>query len=106
VAGLSEFLDFVKSYGKDVWVCTREEIADFWTENHYPKGFGSPIEPMPSTEDSEGEDEKVENGDDGDDAGAAADVAAEESEETVAEPGVADGDTPSTAEEDEEGDEI
>ena len=30
VAGLAEFLDFVKSYGKDVWVCTREEIADFW----------------------------------------------------------------------------
>ena len=45
VAGLAEFLDFVKSYGKDVWVCTREEIADFWKEEHFPKGVGSPIKP-------------------------------------------------------------
>jgi allantoinase len=101
VAGLSEFLDFVKSYGKDVWVCTREEIADFWTENHYPKGFGSPIEPMPSNEEGKGEDEKTEEADNGDEEDTAADPTAEENEEIVA-----DGGAPTTADDDEEGDEI
>jgi hypothetical protein len=43
VAGLSEFLDFVKSYKRDIWVCTREQIADFWIENHSPRGAGSPV---------------------------------------------------------------
>lgn len=44
VAALSEFLDYAKSYGRDVWICTREEIADFWRENHYPVGAGSLVE--------------------------------------------------------------
>ena len=43
VAALVEFLDYAKSWGKDVWICTREEIADYWTENHYPMGAGSPV---------------------------------------------------------------
>ena len=43
VSGLAEFVDFAKKYGKDVWICTREEIADFWEKNHYPKGAGSPM---------------------------------------------------------------
>ena len=42
VSGLAEFIDFAKKY-KDVWICTREEIADFWHENHYPVGGGSPM---------------------------------------------------------------
>jgi peptidoglycan/xylan/chitin deacetylase (PgdA/CDA1 family) len=47
-AGLAEFMDFVKTCGKDVWVCTREEIARHWHENHYPRGGGtmSPERPM------------------------------------------------------------
>jgi hypothetical protein len=40
VAALQEFVDYAKSYGsKDVWICTREEIADYWPEHHYPKGM-------------------------------------------------------------------
>jgi len=39
VHGLSEFLDFAKSYSRrDVWFCTREQIADYWYENHFPIG--------------------------------------------------------------------
>ena len=38
VAAVAEFLDFARSYGRDVWICTREEIADFWMEHHFPKG--------------------------------------------------------------------
>lgn len=34
-AGLAEFLDYVKSK-EDVWICTREEIANHWHEHHYP----------------------------------------------------------------------
>jgi hypothetical protein len=49
VQGLAEFLDFVKSYKRDVWVCTREQIADFWIENHSPRGGGSPVK-QPSAE--------------------------------------------------------
>jgi hypothetical protein len=41
--GLAEFIDYAKKYHKDVWFCTREEIADFWYENHYPVGEGSPM---------------------------------------------------------------
>ena len=62
VAGLAEVCDFVKSYGKEVWVCTREEIADFWKEKHFPKGVGSPIKPpRPDTEDEDEEDEENNN---------------------------------------------
>jgi peptidoglycan/xylan/chitin deacetylase (PgdA/CDA1 family) len=45
VQGLSDFLDFAKSYKKEVWFCTREQIADFWRDNHYPHGAGSPLRP-------------------------------------------------------------
>ena len=37
-AAVAEFLDFARSYGRDVWICTREQIADHWMEHHYPKG--------------------------------------------------------------------
>jgi hypothetical protein len=77
VAGLADFLDFVKSYGKDVWVCTREEIADFWKENQFPRGVGSPIKPPEPTSVSGDED----NGQDD----------AAQDEEIVAEPLDADG---------------
>ena len=43
VSGIVDFLDYIKSHRKDVWVCTREQIADFWYENHYPRGGGSPM---------------------------------------------------------------
>lgn len=55
VAGIAEFLDFAKSYKKEVWICTREQIADFWTENHYPRGAGSPVKTSMTTEDGEAE---------------------------------------------------
>lgn len=45
VAAIQDFLDFAKSYGRDVWICTREEIANHWYEHHLPRGIGSPIEP-------------------------------------------------------------
>lgn len=45
VAAMAEFLDYVKSFGSSVWICTREQVADFWAENHYPKGAGSPVKP-------------------------------------------------------------
>lgn len=50
VAALAEFLDFVKSYGREVWICTREEMADFWYENHSPKGAGSLVQTMGSSD--------------------------------------------------------
>ena len=43
VSGIVDFLDYIKSHRKDVWVCTREQIADYWYENHYPRGGGSPM---------------------------------------------------------------
>lgn len=54
VSGLAEFIDFAKKY-KDVWICTREEIADFWYENHSPVGGGSPMK-----SEREAESEKAE----------------------------------------------
>ena len=45
VAGLAEFLDYAKSFGREVWICTREQIANHWYENHLPRGVGSPIKP-------------------------------------------------------------
>lgn len=53
VAGLAEFIEFAKSYKKDVWICTREEIADFWHEHHFPRGAGSPVKPNPELEELE-----------------------------------------------------
>lgn len=47
VAGLAEFIDYVQSLRSDVWICTREQIADFWHVHYYPmgagRGTGSPI---------------------------------------------------------------
>jgi len=43
-AGLADFMDYAKKYGKDVWICTREEIAKHWYEHHYPVGAGKSIE--------------------------------------------------------------
>jgi hypothetical protein len=45
IAALESFVDFAKSYGRDVWICTREEIANHWYENHLPRGVGNPIKP-------------------------------------------------------------
>ena len=58
VQGLAEFLDFVKSYKRDVWVCTREQIADFWIENHAPRGAGSPVK-QPGAPEAESDDATV-----------------------------------------------
>mmetsp|Transcript_15893 Transcript_15893/g.26616 ORF Transcript_15893/g.26616 Transcript_15893/m.26616 type:complete len:347 (-) Transcript_15893:178-1218(-) len=47
-AALAEFMDYAKSFRSDVWICTREEIAQHWHDNHYPRGGGtvSPEKPM------------------------------------------------------------
>lgn len=47
-AALADFMDFAKSYGRDVWICTREDIAKHWHDNHFPRGGGtvSPSKPM------------------------------------------------------------
>lgn len=37
-AAVAEFLDFALTYNRDVWICTREQIADYWKEHYYPKG--------------------------------------------------------------------
>ena len=59
VSGIVDFLDYIKSHRKDVWVCTREQIADFWYENHYPRGGGSPMKERSSGfGDEEGESNK------------------------------------------------
>ncbi len=49
VAAIQEFLDYAKSYGKEVWICTREDIANHWYEHHLPRGIGSPINPASFT---------------------------------------------------------
>lgn len=41
---LEQFIDFAKSFGREVWICTREQIANHWYENHLPRGVGSPIQ--------------------------------------------------------------
>ena len=33
---LEQFLEYAKSYGDDVWICRRDEIAKHWYRNHYP----------------------------------------------------------------------
>jgi hypothetical protein len=48
VAAVSDFLDYAKSYGREVWICTREEISDFWAQFHYPRGAGSPVKSISS----------------------------------------------------------
>jgi hypothetical protein len=42
-AAIAEFVDYAKSFGREVWICTREEIANHWYENHLPRGVGTPI---------------------------------------------------------------
>ncbi len=59
-AGLAEFMDFAKSLGKDVWICTREEIARHWYENHYPRGGGSPVKVPPFLKNDQTDDEDQE----------------------------------------------
>lgn len=41
-AGLEEFLDYAKSFGDEVWICRRDEIARHWYRNFYPEGYGRP----------------------------------------------------------------
>jgi len=43
VAALTEFVDYAKSYGREVWITTRESIANHYYENHLPRGCGNPI---------------------------------------------------------------
>lgn len=54
VAALAEFVDYAKSYGRDVWICTREQIANHWYENHLPRGVGNPIGEMTAEVSSKG----------------------------------------------------
>jgi len=39
--GLAEFLDHALSYGPDVWICCRQDIAKHWYQHHWPEGHGS-----------------------------------------------------------------
>ncbi len=66
VAAISDFMDFAKSYGRDVWICTREEIADFWSIHHAPIGGGRAVQPALSADDSSVLQEEVETKDPGD----------------------------------------
>jgi hypothetical protein len=46
-AAVADFLHYAKkSYGREVWICTREAIANHWYENHLPRGVGDPIDPQ------------------------------------------------------------
>lgn len=42
-SGLAQFVDYAKSFGTDVWICSREDIARFWYDNFYPMGAGKPV---------------------------------------------------------------
>jgi len=44
-AAIADFVDYAKSFGREVWICTREQVANHWYENHLPRGVGSPITP-------------------------------------------------------------
>jgi hypothetical protein len=46
-AAIAEFVDFAKSYGREVWICTREQIANHWYETQMPRGVGNPIKITP-----------------------------------------------------------
>lgn len=56
VAGLSEFIDFAKAHHRDVWICTRENIADHWFKHHPPQMSvampGTPVGGEPDVRDS------------------------------------------------------
>ena len=43
VAAVADFVDYAKSYGREVWITTREQIANHWYEKHMPRGCGTPI---------------------------------------------------------------
>jgi len=43
---LEDFLDFAMSFGDDVWICRRDEIASHFYKNHYPEGCGNDSVPM------------------------------------------------------------
>lgn len=66
VAAISEFIDFAKSYGRDVWICTREEIADFWSIHHAPVGGGRAVQPALSSSDISEQQVEAEVDDPGD----------------------------------------
>jgi len=55
-AVIAEFVDYAKSYGREVWIATRESIANHWYENHMPRGCGTPIMASPIMAMSEMED--------------------------------------------------
>ena len=58
VHGLAEFLDYAKSFSRrDVWLCTREQVADYWYENHFPFGASQTLEKGPATDDAEADGE-------------------------------------------------
>lgn len=52
-AGLSEFIDFCLSHRRDVWICTREDIADHWYKNHPPRMQGMQAPGTPKNADDE-----------------------------------------------------
>ena len=81
VAGIAEFLDFAKSHKKDVWICTREQIADFWYENHYPRGAGSPVKSSAPAQDVADEAPITVEGDNG--YGALAEAFAQEDGDVI-----------------------
>lgn len=41
-AGLADFIDYAKSFGDDVWICRRDDIAKHWYKHFFPEGYGSP----------------------------------------------------------------
>jgi len=53
---LAEFMDYAKGCGREVWICTREEIANHWIKNHFPRGRGSRVVPIEEVKDPNEED--------------------------------------------------
>jgi len=39
-AGLEAFIEHAKSYGEEVWICRRDQIAKHWYENHWDSSWG------------------------------------------------------------------
>ena len=61
-AGISDFIDYAKTWGKDVWICTREDIANHWFDEHYPIGRGSHIGNLSRTSSFDSADLTVQTG--------------------------------------------
>jgi len=61
-AGISDFIDYAKTWGKDVWICTREDIANHWFDKHYPIGRGSHIDNLSRTSSFDSADLTVQTG--------------------------------------------